>query len=183
MPLAWGLLACGSGADIPQSDPTLGSTTTAPATTSEDGSTTDPEPTACTPGVQISCMCIGGETGFQVCNDAGAGFGECMCAEDTTGPDSSDESSGGAESTGEVEPCGDAVCDADGGEDCSTCEEDCGVCAPCDQAPSCDGAEIPPIIENHALFLDDPMAYIPPHEVLDQLVSAVEQGGLSLIHI
>lgn len=122
-------------------------------------------------------MCVGGVTGFQVCNDAGAGFGECMCAEGTTGPNSSDESSEGGVSTGEVDPCGDTVCDADGGEDCSTCEDDCGVCAPCDQAPSCDGAEIPPIIDNHALFLDDPMAYIPPSEVLDQLMHAVQEGG------
>lgn len=178
-PLAYGLLACGTGADAPQGETPLG-TTTAPETTGEEGSSTDPEPMACTPGTQTSCMCTVGELGFQVCDDEGAGYGECMCAADDTtgpGPTGDDSSTGGDSSTGEVDPCGDAVCDADAGEDCSTCEDDCGVCEPCNEAPSCEGAEIPPIIDTHAAFLDDPMAYIAPTEVLDQLTSAVQQGG------
>lgn len=175
-------LACGTGAESPQSD-TLGTTTAPePAGDSSSGGTTgDPEPSACTPGTQITCMCLGSsEAGFQVCNQDGSGFGECMCEETTsssTGP-GSDDTSGGEESTGEVDPCGDSVCDADAGEDCASCEADCGVCEPCDQAPSCEGAEIPPIIDNHAAFLDDPMAYVGPEEILDQLSTAVEQGGV-----
>jgi len=135
---------------------------------------------ACTPGTQTTCMCSAGEVGFQVCDDAGAGYGDCMCADDTTGPGptGADSSSTGDGSTGEVDPCGDTVCDADIGEDCATCEDDCGVCEPCTEAPTCEGAEIPPIIETHAMFLDDPMAYIAPSEILDQLTTAVQQGGI-----
>ncbi len=178
-PLAWGLLACGTGEDPAQGETPLG-TTTAPASTGEEeSSSTEPEPTACTPGTQTTCMCTAGEVGFQICNDAGAGYGDCMCADDTSGPGpTGDDTSGGGDSTGEVDPCGDTVCDADAGEDCATCEDDCGVCEPCTEAPTCEGAEIPPIIETHAMFLDDPMAYIPPAEVLDQLTTAVQQGGI-----
>jgi hypothetical protein len=31
----------------------------------------------CTPGVQISCPCAGGETGTQDCNAGGTGHGSC----------------------------------------------------------------------------------------------------------
>jgi len=181
LPLVLASLACGTGADSPQAA-TLGTTTeTDPSDGSTtDAATTDPEPTACTPGTQITCMCLGGDTGFQVCNQEGSGFGECMCAPpDSTGTESgADETGEGESSTGEVEPCGDSVCDADGGEDCASCEEDCGVCEPCDQAPSCDGAEIPPIIDTHVAALDDPMAYVDPDQILQQLTTAVEQGGI-----
>lgn len=178
--MAAGALACGGGGDSPQAT-SLGTTDPAPTTAGDstsDGGTTD-EPSACTPGIQITCMCLGGDAGFQVCNPEGTGFGECMCAPPgTTGTEGGEESTGAESSTGTPDPCGDAVCDAEGGEDCETCEADCGVCEPCDQAPSCEGAEIPPVIDNHAMFLDDPMAYVSPSEALGQLTAAVEQGGV-----
>lgn len=48
--------------------------------------------------------------------------------------------------------CGDAVCDLD--EDCSTCADDCGGCLDCREAPSCEGAAIPGVIEAHLEALD-----------------------------
>ena len=33
--------------------------------------------------------------------------------------------------TGPVDGCGDRICDVDGGESCTSCVEDCGVCEGC----------------------------------------------------
>lgn len=38
-------------------------------------------------------------------------------------------------------PCGDGTCDADGGEDCSSCAADCGACPTCGDG-TCNGTEI-----------------------------------------
>jgi hypothetical protein len=42
----------------------------------------------------------------------------------------------------DVDPCGDGICDAAGGEDCLSCEADCGACPSCCEAstdPGCAG--------------------------------------------
>lgn len=178
------VLGCGEGDDSPQEmttlDPTTSTTTPVPGT-SETGDSDDTQDTtepACVPGTQNDCSCVGGLEGFQVCNSEGTGFGDCMCepASDTEEPDETE--GGGSSSTGPGEPCGNGTCEPDLDETCRTCEDDCGVCEPCDQAPSCEGAEIPPAIDTHAMFLDDPMAYVAPPEIIDDLTSAIETGGL-----
>ncbi len=183
--LAWGvfigvgLLGCGGGADSPQSATTLGSTTGTPGPGSTGPQTGgEPEP-VCVPGTQNSCMCTGGRQGFQVCNAEGAGFDPCMCEDDSGSDDSTgDDPTAADSSTGPADPCGNEVCEAELDEDCSTCEVDCGVCEPCDQAPSCEGAAVPPPIDTHAGFLDDPMAYVTKPEIADTLVQAVQEGSL-----
>ncbi|MEM6992212.1 MAG: hypothetical protein AAF721_17000 [Myxococcota bacterium] len=173
-PLVLSLGACGE--DDPR--PGLGTTGFPGTTTGSDPMTDegpddgddDDEP-ACVPGSQNDCNCTDGGEGFQVCNDAGSGFGDCMCAseDDTTDDGGSDESS-----TGAADPCGNGMCEEDLDEDCASCEADCGVCAPCPSAPSCDGAEIPPANPMEATNLNDPMAYIPPPQILDELQQAVQ---------
>jgi hypothetical protein len=51
-------------------------------------------------------------------------------------------------------PCGDGTCG--GGENCHTCEPDCGVCKPCDLAPKCDNAFVPKTNLPHLGELDIP---------------------------
>jgi hypothetical protein len=72
--------------------------------------------------------------------------------------------------------CGDATCEVD--EDCSTCAEDCGVCLDCSEAPSCQGAAIPGLIEAHLEPLDVPLASndAQPVELAAMLHAAVESG-------
>ncbi|MFO7566061.1 MAG: hypothetical protein R6X02_25680 [Enhygromyxa sp.] len=72
--------------------------------------------------------------------------------------------------------CGDAICDS--GEDCSTCADDCGVCLDCSEAPSCEGAAIPGVIEAHLEALDLPATAgdMQPLDLAAQLAAAV-QGG------
>jgi hypothetical protein len=161
---AMGLVAC-AGGDDGRMDPTLCTTgTTMPMTDSGD------EASACVPGTQIECPCGGGVQGVQACLPDGSGYDSCECTADGSGDGSGDSSS-----SGEPDPCGNGTCDAD--EDCNSCEQDCGVCEPCTLAPSCEGAEIPPMIETHADFLDDPMmAYVPPHEIVAMLQTHVEQA-------
>ncbi len=154
--------------------PSIGdSTSTGSAEESEDEGDDD-EP-ACVPGTQNDCSCPGGLEGFQVCNDAGSGFDECMCesADTTAGEDTAGDSS-----TGEPDPCGNDVCEADLDETCETCEADCGACLPCAEAPTCDGAEVPPVDPPNATMLNDPMAYIPPPQIVDNLAAQVAGGGM-----
>lgn len=73
--------------------------------------------------------------------------------EDSTG--ASESESPGAdegEGTGGESYCGDVVCGPS--ENCLNCEVDCGVCEPCGQAPICEGAVIPGVIETHMDSLD-----------------------------
>jgi hypothetical protein len=36
---------------------------------------------ACIPGRQVACPCVGGSTGAQVCGEDGTGYGVCACAD------------------------------------------------------------------------------------------------------
>ncbi len=43
-----------------------------------DSGSLGPTPVACTPGLQVSCPCVGGATGQQLCNYGGS-FDPCVC--------------------------------------------------------------------------------------------------------
>jgi hypothetical protein len=116
----------------------------------------------CTPGQQVSCACPGGTTGVQICLPTGQGFGTCDCS--------------GAGASGGYDPCGDAFCDSD--ENCRFCQEDCGICEPCDIAPSCDNAQIAPAELAHATDLDMPaMELMPQDEIAQWLAEQVAQAS------
>jgi len=87
----------------------------------------------------VSCACPGGAQGVQKCLPSGTGYGSCDCS--------------GVGGQGGYDPCGDDFCDA-ATETCRSCEADCGACAPCDEAPSCDGAMIAPSGIAHKAELD-----------------------------
>ena len=89
----------------------------------------------CDPGSEQACTCDAGGTGTQTCLDDGTAWGPCGdCF---------------------IEPvCGDSLCEDDKGEDCSSCEADCGLCLDCAEAPSCEAAAIPGIIDTHLESLD-----------------------------
>ena len=166
--VAMGLALGCAGSDEGGGDaPMFGTTTDASTTgTAPDPDASDDDSSSvCVPGMQTSCACPDGEDGIQVCDADGAGLGPCECSDDSGG----DTSTGGP-----PDLCGNGSCDAE--EDCASCEMDCGVCEPCTAAPSCEGAQIPPVIDTHADFLDDPMAYIPPIETLAMLSGHVEGG-------
>lgn len=139
-----------------------------------DGGTSldDPSPEAieegaCVPGAQATCACPGGTEGVQVCQDDGASFGACTC-----GGGEDDELT----PPGEQPPCGDGTCSED--ESCHTCAVDCGTCEPCDIAPSCDNAHIPPPSLPHLTDLDVPqMQAVSPEAMRDRLFQAVAEGG------
>ncbi len=160
------LTACASS-DDPRGDgdTTLATTSAGSTTDAPDPDASDDGTNACVPGMQSSCACPGGVDGVQACLADGSGFEACDCPTADTG----DDTTGGP-----PDMCGNAVCDAE--EDCMSCEMDCGVCEPCTAAPSCEGAQIPPVIDTHADFLDDPMAYVPPIETLATLASHVDEG-------
>jgi hypothetical protein len=165
---AVGVLGGCAGGDESRGDDTFATGSTSADVPSDSGSD---EGGVCVPGMQSSCACPGGIDGVQVCNGDGSGFDSCECPQGTGDDGPSDDTTGDG-TTGEPEPCGNGTCDAD--EDCNTCEMDCGVCEPCTAAPSCEGAEIPPVIETHADFLDDPMAYKPPPEIMGELAAHVD---------
>jgi hypothetical protein len=157
-------VSCAGSDEGGDGTPMFGTTTSTAADSSggDDSAAESDGGGVCVPGSQTACACPGGVDGVQVCLPDGSGLDTCDC--------------GGADdgTTGEPDPCGNAVCDAD--EDCTTCEMDCGVCEPCTSAPSCEGALIPPVIDVHADFLDDPLAYIPPIEVRDMIAGHVDAG-------
>jgi hypothetical protein len=151
---------------------------TATSTATDDPSSSESSGTACVPGAQSECACPGGGEGIQVCNADGTALGDCEC-EDTTGPDPTTE---GSDSSGAPDPCGDGTCDED--ETCDACPEDCGECIPCTLAPTCEGAQIPPVIETHAKNLDDIMlSYVPPEDALANITALLEQStpGMRII--
>ncbi len=115
---------------------------------------------ACSPDDELPCDCSDGFVGVQVCLADGSGYGECSECVDPDPP-----------------VCGDMVCEPD--EDCSTCADDCGICLDCSEAPSCEGAAIPGVIETHLEALDVPVAGgdMQPLELAAKLDAAVETGG------
>jgi hypothetical protein len=120
---------------------------------------------ACVPGVQTACACPDGASSVQLCTDDGSGFGACDCAGDDelTPPD-------------EVPPCGDGTCSED--ENCHSCAIDCGTCEPCDVAPSCANAQIPPASLPHAADMDVPaMQPVTPEQMQQRLFDAIVEGG------
>lgn len=145
--------------------------------TDSPGSSSDEESGgACVPGAQSSCACPGGGMGVQVCNADGTGLGECEC-DDTSGPQTTDATTTTTDTTGEPDPCGDGTCD-EREETCDSCPEDCGECVPCTLAPSCEGAQVPPVIETHAEQLDDIMlSYVPPEEAIAKIAALIEQAS------
>lgn len=164
------LTAC-AGGDAERGDDTTFTTTT--PTTGEDTG----DPMVCVPGAQSSCACPGGGDGIQVCNADGSGLGECECGGVSDSADSTGPSETTAEpTTGEPDPCGDLTCAED--ETCDSCPEDCGECVPCTSAPSCEGAQVPPVIDMHADSLDDiQMLYVAPDEALAKIAAYVEGAG------
>lgn len=118
---------------------------------------------ACVPGKTESCACPGGAEGVQSCNEDGTGFDACEC-----GSTHSTSEGGG-------DPCGDGMCL--GEESCHTCEADCGACAPCTIAPSCDEAMIPPASMNQVAELGVTLEAMPPDAILARLAQRVAEGG------
>lgn len=118
----------------------------------------------CEPGDEQPCECLDGLVGVRVCLDDGSGFGECSQCEDPNPP-----------------VCGDGLCE-DGEEDCSSCAEDCGICLDCAEAPSCEGAAIPGVIETHLEALDVPLegGDLHPSDLAAKLEAAVEGGQLGV---
>jgi hypothetical protein len=125
----------------------------------------------CTPGVQINCACPGGGQGVQRCLPSGLGYGSCDCS-----------SVGGG---GGSDPCGDGFCDSGATpapETCRSCEADCGACAPCDIAPSCDGAMIAPSVLNHKVELDiSGFVLMPQEQLREQLAAEVARGSQAVL--
>ena len=150
--------------------------TTTMTTTTTVGSESTGDPMVCVPGAQSTCGCPSG-AGIQICNPEGTGLGECECVgvSDSADSSGSSEATGEPETTGEPDPCGDMTCDAEAKETCNTCPEDCGECVPCTNAPSCDGALIPPVIDMHAKALDDvQMGYVDPDMARAKIVALVQ---------
>lgn len=120
----------------------------------------------CVPGKVESCPCPGGEMGTQACAADGMGYEACECGGGSS-----------SSSTGEPpDPCGDGVCiDAD--EDCHSCPLDCGTCAPCDIAPSCANAQIPPVAMSHDPSLDVALELMPKDRIAARLDEAIANAG------
>lgn len=135
--------------------------------------------TLCVPGHQVACACPGGTEGIQVCNAAGTAYEVCACGSGTGGAGGAGGGTGG--SGGVWLGCGDGLCLSD--EQCHTCPQDCGMCAPCTQAPSCDNAQIPPVQMPHATDFDIGMKAVGKAEIFARLEALVaEQGpGVQLI--
>ncbi|RLB50924.1 MAG: hypothetical protein DRI90_23340 [Deltaproteobacteria bacterium] len=120
----------------------------------------------CVPGHQTTCSCPGGDDGVQVCLPDGSGLDACDCGPSGTG------GTGG----GETDACGDGFCGD--GEDCHTCEDDCPPCEPCDIAPSCDNAQIPPQNLPHSTEFDVPkMDWVSPEQLQQRLAQYVQEAA------
>lgn len=120
---------------------------------------------ACTPGQQIACACPGGTNGVQACNAEGSGFEKCACG------------GGGSGGTGGGPiGCGDGFC-AGSEEDCHSCPQDCGPCAPCTIAPSCDNAQIPPAAMTHVPELNTFLHPVSKEELLARFNALVAAQG------
>ncbi len=116
------------------------------------GSTTD-----CEPGEVQDCDCSTLGCGTQECLEDGSGWDECDC--------------------GQGNICGDCICEGDGDENCHTCIEDCGPCDPCDIAPSCSNAMIPPADPTYVPELDVPkMDLLTPDQIHWRLAEQLVDG-------
>jgi hypothetical protein len=143
---AWGVPACSTGAIGDVQGGGLGSGGAA-------------SQVVCTPNRQVACPCMEG-MGYRVCAADGTSWGECQC-----GP------AGGSGPTG---PCGDGLCSEEDEENCHTCVEDCGACAPCDIAPECEGVQISPLQVSHQAELDIPaMTRISPAELATRVADKI----------
>jgi hypothetical protein len=141
-----------------------------PACAASDAATNDPAPEAaedeadnqiCVPGHQTTCACPGGGEGVQQCHEDGSGLGACT--------DCSAVSEPPPEDPGPTDPCGDGMCMP--GEDCHSCVADCGTCEPCNIAPSCMNAAVPPADLPHATDFDVPKMEWQSPEMLQQRLS------------
>lgn len=127
-----GAFACGDDAVGGNADATSGSETGPSPSETGDGSG---DTGVCEPGDEQACACPSAADGVQVCDPSAGDWGECDCPPPAV--------------------CGDEVCEAEGGEDCSTCPDDCGICLDCEDAPICATAAIPGVIDVHLEALDE----------------------------
>jgi hypothetical protein len=117
------------------------------------------EAMVCFPGRQVRCQCENGVLGVQRCLADGTGFHPCACEDKRWDRDNL---------------CGNGACEDRRGEHCHSCPEDCGACEPCDVAPACEDAMIPPETMPHVTDFDVPkMQLIPPARIRQYLESHV----------
>ena len=96
------LIACGPDEGVGASE-TAGESGASETSGGDDG--------VCEPLAEQACVCDDGSEGIEICDPSGDFWGECMC---------------------EPPPeCGDMLCEEAKGEDCYTCELDCGMCNAC----------------------------------------------------
>jgi hypothetical protein len=132
-----------------------------PETTPGTGGSTTTE-IECTPGRQEACVCDDGSDGIHVCFDDGSGWGFCDCEPVPTGP------------------CGDGVCSDEDDENCHTCTQDCGACAPCDIAPACGQELIPPSDPSYFPSLDVSMQVLTPVQKAARLMREIDQRSAGM---
>ena len=87
----------------------------------------DKSNTACTPGKQELCLCLGGEQGVQTCRDDGSGFDACECV-GLGGSGGGSAGSGGASGAAGIAavPSAHANHDPTGGDGDDGGPDDCG---------------------------------------------------------
>lgn len=165
--LAMGIVGCAAGDTTGAgASGTTGSGGTTGATTGSGG--------LCVPGKQDACACPGGKQGVQACLADGSGYGPCECGGGTGAGGGTTGVGGGG--TGGSLACGDGFCA--GGEDCHSCDADCGLCAPCTIAPSCANAQIPPASLSHVAEFDIPaMIELPAAAILERLHKQIVDAG------
>lgn len=113
----------------------------------------------CMPGEQDSCACPGDAEGIKECLADGSDYGACDCDVIVAPPS-----------------CGNAFCGPE--EDCHSCPSDCGTCAPCDEAPACANAVIPPAAPAHVPEFDIPLAPMAPAAILARLSARAFRGDV-----
>jgi hypothetical protein len=117
------------------------------------------EAMVCLPGRQEPCQCQNGVIGVSRCLADGTGLTACVCEDKRWDRNNL---------------CGNGACETRRGEHCHTCAEDCGACEPCDTAPACEDAMIPPETVPHLTDFDVPrMQWIPPAQIQGYLESHV----------
>lgn len=123
----------------------------------------EPPDSSCIPGQQLNCFCDDGLAGIRQCLEDGQGYTECDCE---------------FARQQRVDRCTNGSCEEAYGENCNTCPEDCGLCADCDIAPSCEHAQVPPADVPHAAEFDVPkMDWVPPEQIAQDLAQRIAQRG------